>query len=145
MKYIFILLIILCALQARAQTSKSTQKSINDDGKTLQLKYEVLSEGASVRNSRSFDVQGWSEKQKDDLVKHITDSLENKSGNDSNYLHKRIDDNGETMNVSVEGRLKGKTISFNKDFQVKGMTEAQKSTIVENVMTSLGVAEKKKE
>src|SRR5690349_24936962 len=122
MKTILILLGILCALQVRAQTSKSTTKSVNDDGKTLHIIYEVSGDGASVRYSRSFDVNGWSQKQKDDLVNHITDSLGNKSGDDSNYLHKRIDDNGETMNVSVEGRVKGKTISFNKDFQVKGMT-----------------------
>jgi hypothetical protein len=70
--------------------------------------------------------------------------LENKSGEDSNYIHKRIDDNGKTMNVSIDGRIKGKTISFNKDFNVKGMTEAQKNAIVEDVMRSLGLDEKKK-
>jgi len=70
--------------------------------------------------------------------------LENRSGDDSNFMHKRIDDNGETMNVSVDGRIKGKTISFNKDFNVKGMTEEQKNAVVEDVMRSLGLDEKKK-
>ena len=118
-------------------------KSISDDGNLLHLRYEVTSNHKNISYSRQFEVSGWSKEEKDKLVSRIIDSLEGARPKKADYLNKRIEDNGSTMQVWIEGRHKDNVISYNKSYDVKGKTEAEKSRIIENLLISLGLVDKK--
>jgi predicted GIY-YIG superfamily endonuclease len=122
-----------------AQHSRSTTKTITNEGNTLKLKYEVTGKGKNISYSNEFDVPGWSKEQKEKLVKHIVDSLENSAGIQKDYLHQRIDDNGETMNINIDANRKGQVITYHKSFNVKGKTQAEKNAMVDDIMRGLGL------
>jgi hypothetical protein len=73
------------------------------------------------------------------LVDHIVDSLENNPGVSRDYMRQQITDNGTTLIISVEAIKQGKNISYNKSFDVKGMSQSKKDAIVEDVMKQLGL------
>lgn len=139
MKILLILVLVTFQISAAAQHSKSTTKSISDDGKTLKLRYEIVGSGQSVQYSNEFEVTGWSKLQKEQLVTHIIDSLTQSGSSRGDYLHKKINDNGKIMTVLIEGRRKGTEITYTKSFDVAGKTEAEKKVILEEVLKSLGL------
>jgi predicted GIY-YIG superfamily endonuclease len=108
----------------------------------LKLKYEVTGSAKSIHYSNEFEVKGWSKEQKDQLVTKIIDSLENNAGKTRDYLHKKIEDDGTKMKVTIEGRRDSNVISYNKSFDVKGMTQEQKNAIVDELVKSLGLSPK---
>ncbi len=142
MKLLFIALFLGLTLTVASQETRSTTKNISDDGKTLKFKYEVKAEGKNIRYYNEFEIAGWTKVQKDQLVSRIIDSLENNTQSQGDYMHKRIDDTGENLTITIDGRKKGKTITYNKSFDVKGMTKAQKDAILEDVLKYLGLKEK---
>jgi hypothetical protein len=139
MKNLFIPVLLLCSLNLSAQTSRSTSKSITNDGNTLKLKYEVTGTGKNISYNSEFEVGGWSKEQKELLVKHIVDSLENTAGDANVFMNRKVSDDGENMTVSVEGTKNGKPFSYNKAFNVKGMSQKQKHAAVEEFMKSVGL------
>lgn len=143
MKYAALLVLLVFSLCASAQNSKSVSKSVSDDGKTLKLKYEVIGSGKNISYSKEYDVNGWSKVQKDQLVARVIDSLENSGGSQNDYVTKRIDDNGQTMTVFIEAKNKDRHIKYDKSFDVKGKSPAEKKAMIEELMKSLGITEKK--
>ena len=149
MKYFLVLLLIAAGLVAEAQSSRSVTKSISDDGKTLQFRYEVVGNDKHINYSNQFDISGWSKLQKDQLIARLIDSLEKApstspaTAKKGDYLHKRIEDNGTTMKVWIEGKRKSNEITYNNSYDVKGKTEAEKTAIIEDLLRSLGLTDKK--
>ena len=142
MKLPLIIACLLIAAAASAQETRSTTKSICDDGDKLSIKYEVKGSNKSINYSNSFEVKGWSKGQKDQLVSRIIDSLENNGGKSQDYLSKKIDDDGVKMKVVIDGRRNGNVISYNKTYDVKGMTQEQKDAIIDELVKSLGLSSK---
>jgi hypothetical protein len=63
-------------LTAEAQNKNSrVSRSVDDDGKTMKVKFEVQSDSSSLGYSREFNVSGMSKQQKDEIVNRIVDSL----------------------------------------------------------------------
>ena len=58
-----------------AQKHSSYSQSINDDGKKMSFKIKGNIDGKTVDYDRTFDVAGWSDKQKDQLKQRVYDSL----------------------------------------------------------------------
>ena len=143
MKFPVLFALAIFHLSAAAQDPRSVTKSISDDGTVLHLKYEVTGHNKNIRYSNQFDVSGWTRQQKDQLVKRVIDSLESNGSTKGDYLHKKIDDNGSTMQVWIEGRKKDQVISYNKSYDVKGKTEAEKNAIIDELLRGLGLSDKK--
>jgi predicted GIY-YIG superfamily endonuclease len=142
MKLPLIIACLIIAAATSAQESRSTTKSISDDGDKLSVKYEVRGSGKSINYSNEFEVKGWTKQQKDQLVSRIIDSLENNSAKTRDRLSTHIDDDGVKMKVVINGRRNGNDISFNKTYDVKGMNQEQKKAIVEELIKSLGLSSK---
>ncbi|RYE19791.1 MAG: hypothetical protein EOP42_28505 [Sphingobacteriaceae bacterium] len=80
MKKSALLLLTVFSLSVSAQTKTSTSKSdtkqtVKDDGKTLHLTISSNQNGKKIAYDHTFKVAGLSKKQKDALVKNVTDSL----------------------------------------------------------------------
>lgn len=78
MKTLAILLLSTFSLCASAQTKTEhadTRQSVTDDGKTLHLIISSNQKGKKIDYDHTFLVAGLSKKQKDALVKKVTDSL----------------------------------------------------------------------
>ncbi len=78
MKTLAILLLSAFSLCASAQTKTErtdTKQSVTDDGKTLHLTISSSKKGKKIYYEHTFAVAGFSKKQKDALVKNVTDSL----------------------------------------------------------------------
>ena len=142
MKLPLIIACLFIAAATSAQESRSTTKSICDDGDKLTIKYEVKGSNKSINYSNAFEVKGWSKGQKDQLVSRIIDSLENNGGKTKDYLSKKIDDDGVKMKVTIEGRRNGNDIIYNKTYDVKGMNQEQKNAIIDEAVKGLGLAPK---
>jgi len=140
MKLLFILGCLLMTVTAMAQKPRSTTKSISDDGVTLKLKYEVPDK--SINYANEFDVKGWSKDQKERLVNRIIDSLNNNGGSSTQYVNRHIHDDGKTMTVTIDANKNGQQISFNKSYDVKGLTKQQKDAIIEDLLKGLGLSSK---
>jgi hypothetical protein len=54
-------------------------------------------------------------------------------------MRQQISDDGTTMTISVIAKTQAKNISYNKSFDVKGMSQSKKDAIVEDVMKQLGL------
>lgn len=52
-----------------------------------------------------------------------------------------INDDGQMMSIQVEGSVNGKDISYNRRFDVRGMTGADKEALKGRIYDSLGVGE----
>ena len=124
-----------------AQGSRSVSKTVSDNGDSLKLKYEVICADKSINYSNQFYVKGWSKDQKDQLVTRIIDSLENNPATapDTENVTRHISDDGQTMKVEIEATKNGNKISYNKSFNVKGLSKQQKKEIVNDVLKSLGL------
>ena len=131
-------------LAGAAQNSSSVTKSIHDDGKTLKLKYEAITNGRVINYENEFAVSGWSKQQKDDLINTVIDSLQSAKPGQRNYINKQIDDNGETLTVSIDALQNGRKVSYKNSFNVKGKDQKQKEAIIKEVMTSLNLSEEEK-
>ena len=149
MKYFILLLLSAASLVSGAQNARSVTKSVSDDGKTLQFRYEVVGNDKQISYSNQFDVSGWSKQQKDQLISRLIDSMEaapstpSANSKKGDYLHKRIEDNGTTMKVWIEGKRKSNEITYNNSYDVKGKTETEKTAIIEDLLRSLGLIDKK--
>ncbi|MGI4729093.1 MAG: hypothetical protein ACRYFL_01785 [Janthinobacterium lividum] len=78
MKTLAILLLSTISWCASAQTKTTyadTKQSVKDDGKTLHLTISSNQKGKKLYYDHTFQVIGLSKKQKDALVKNVTDSL----------------------------------------------------------------------
>lgn len=79
MKKLVVLLLSTLSLCASAQTKTehiNTRQSVKDDGKTLHLTINSSNKaGKKLYYDHTFQVAGLSKKQKDALVKNVTDSL----------------------------------------------------------------------
>lgn len=78
MKTAAILLLSTFSLCASAQTKTdytNTKQSVKDDGKTLHLTISSNKQGKKLYYDHTFQVAGLSKKQKDALVKTVTDSM----------------------------------------------------------------------
>ena len=62
-------------VQAQKKEHSSVSKIINDDGKTLTLTIDASFNNHKVYFTNTYDVVGLNQKQKDALVKRVTDSL----------------------------------------------------------------------
>lgn len=141
MRYLLSLLFLSICLAGAAQNSSSVTKSINDDGKTLKLKYEAIRDGRTINYENEFAVNGWNKQQKDALVNTIIDSLQNTQAPQRNFIHKQIDDDGETLTISVDAVQEGRKVNYKNSFDVKGKSQKQKEAIIREVMTSLKLTE----
>lgn len=70
-----LLLLLLCVSFGASAQQQRVNKSVNDDGKTLDVHYEINRNGKHVRYDRTFKVNGLSAAEKDRLVSRIEDSL----------------------------------------------------------------------
>ncbi|MGI4750341.1 MAG: hypothetical protein ACRYFB_06885 [Janthinobacterium lividum] len=78
MKILSILFLSTFSLCASAQTQTScsdVKQTVKDDGKTLHLTISSSKAGKSQYYDHTFQVVGMNKKQKDAIVKSITDSL----------------------------------------------------------------------
>jgi hypothetical protein len=75
MKLFVTTFLILLSLSATAQRNNQITKSVDDNGKRLQLKLKVRNDTANINFESSFDVSGMNEAQKQSLVNNIIDSL----------------------------------------------------------------------
>ena len=55
----------------------------------------------------------------------------------------RINDDERTLSLSIEAITPGKTVSYNKDFDVRGMSQKDKDALVRGIVDSLGLGKKK--
>ena len=76
MKLILILILTSFSLIATAQSrNNQVSKHIDDDGKTMKVILKVTNDSTSVKFKKSFEVQGMNQRQKDELINHVVDSL----------------------------------------------------------------------
>ncbi|MVN22650.1 hypothetical protein [Mucilaginibacter arboris] len=81
MKKLAMLLLTAFSLAASAQTKTSTYKkdnikqSVTDNGKTLHIVIKSNKAGKEINYDHTFSVEHLDQKQKDALVKKVTDSL----------------------------------------------------------------------
>lgn len=80
MKTLSILFLSIFSLSASAQTKTTrshseTEQTVKDDGKTLHLTINSRKADKQINYDRTFAVAGMNQKQKDALVKKVTDSL----------------------------------------------------------------------
>lgn len=59
----------------------------------------------------------------------------------SRRINTNIDDDGQTMAISIRGTVDGKKISYKHQFNVSGLSKAEKDALKARVLDSLGVAE----
>ena len=141
MKLLIIVTCLFITATAAAQGSRTVTKSIHDDSNMLKLKYQVTGT-KSIDYSNEFEVKGWSKEQKEQLINRVIDSLENNTSKARDYLSQHIDDDGIKMKVNINGRRNGNVITFNKTYDVKGMTQEQKKAIIEELLKGLGLSSK---
>jgi|GEM_PF-3997127 len=55
-------------------------------------------------------------------------------------LHQDINDNGKTLTINISGNSDGKAIKYHKQFDVTGMSQQARQTIVNRITDSLGVS-----
>ncbi|MBD0286794.1 MAG: hypothetical protein ICV84_17500 [Flavisolibacter sp.] len=145
MRYLlFILLLGFCITSTAQQNSRSVTRSINDDGKTLKLKYEAVRDGHTINYENEFAVNGWNQQQKDSLVNAVIDSLQNTKTQQRSYMNRQIHDDGETLAITVDGVKDGRRVSYKNSFNVKGKSQKEKDALVKEVMTSLNLIEEEK-
>lgn len=53
----------------------SVMKSVRDDNKTLTIRIRYASDRKNVNYENSFNVEGWSKEQKNELVRQVSGSL----------------------------------------------------------------------
>ncbi len=71
-----LLLSTICLLvQAQNKEQSSVSKRINDNGKTLTLTIDAYFDSRKVYYTNSYEVVGWTQKQKEALVMRVSDSL----------------------------------------------------------------------
>lgn len=58
--------------------------------------------------------------------------------------HTSINDDAKTLSIRVEGTVDGKQLSYNRRFNVQGMSSTQKDALKASVLDSLGVGESPK-
>ncbi|HEX8332328.1 MAG TPA: nuclear transport factor 2 family protein [Segetibacter sp.] len=75
MKYILTTLLIVISLSVTAQRNNQIIKSVDDNGKRLQLTLKVRNDTTSIHFEKTFEVSGMSEVQKQSLINNIIDSL----------------------------------------------------------------------
>lgn len=164
MKNLAVLLLSAFSLCASAQTKTSFAKtnnikqSVTDDGKTLHILVRGNQAGKQLNFDRTFAVTGMNATQKDALVKRINDSLgvnpppvppaphvltsavSSKKNNGGSKIEKTIQDDGKTIRLLFNSSKDGKEINYDRVFEVKGMSKAQKAELVKKVTDSLGIA-----
>ena len=144
MKYLHLISFVLISAMTCAQKSSSVSKSISDDDKTLKLSYKVMADDKFIDYENSFDVAGWSKTQKNLLVDHIIDSLNNAPSKQPSVTTDRtikIDDNGQTLTVTVDSKAKDHEIHYSNSFDIKRKTQKEKDAMVRKVLASLGLKE----
>lgn len=55
--------------------------------------------------------------------------------------HTSINDDDQTLSIQVEGHVNGKEVSYNRRFNVTGLSSAQKDALKNSVFDSLGLGE----
>lgn len=53
----------------------SVMKSVRDDDKTLTIRIRYMSDSKNLNYENSFNVEGWSKAQKNELVRRVSGSL----------------------------------------------------------------------
>ena len=81
MTYLVTISLIITCISAIAQKSSSISKTINDNDKTMTLIYKVDSDDKHINYENSFNIQGLTKDEKNILIDHIIDSLNNTSSN----------------------------------------------------------------
>lgn len=168
MKTLLITLLVSgCATAAVAQqhTNGHISQHIHDDGKIMSVVIDYDAHGNTLHYDREFNVAGMSQAQKDALVDRITDSLKvsrpakpalpspppapagpvmasaSSSHKGHTNFHSDIDDDGSTLRLSFHGEQRGTPIDYQRTFDVKGMSRAEKDQLVKHITDSLGVSE----
>lgn len=59
----------------------------------------------------------------------------------SAFTHTSINDDDKTLSIQVDGTVDGKEISYNRRFNVRGMSSDQKDALKARVFDSLGIGE----
>ena len=142
MKYLITFVFSITCITVVAQKSSSITKSISDDGKKMSIKYEAITGDKHISYKNVFDVREMNQAQKDALIDRIIDSLENSKPNRTTVTT-RINDDERTLSLSIEAITPGKTVSYNKDFDVRGMSQKDKDALVRGIVDSLGLGKKK--
>lgn len=55
--------------------------------------------------------------------------------------HSQINDNDKTLSIQINGQRNGREIAYNRTFNIRGMSKAQKETLKTRVLDSLGLGE----
>ncbi|WP_158826239.1 hypothetical protein [Mucilaginibacter lacusdianchii] len=162
----FITIILLSGLvyttQAQQKVHQNLHKSVHDNGTTMQVNISGTTGKKSVYYNQSYNIKGWTQSQKDALLKRIADSLQiqdpppppqppvpptrpgvNAEAKNA-HINSSINDDGAVMSLDFSGTSKNKTFSYSRTFNVKGMSKQQKAALIKHVTDSLGISEQVK-
>ena len=59
--------------------------------------------------------------------------------NSKDNLSESIHDDGKTMSVKITGDVNGRSVNYSNNFNVKGMSTAQKDALTQHIADSLGI------
>ena len=143
-----LVLVLSLWLSANAQKNVTISRTYKNDNNRLQLIIHVTKDEGTVTYENEYDIKGWNKTKTDSLVNYLVDSIQKapykkveRPANDrENYLSKSVNDNGETLTLTIEARKNhNQGIYYKNDFKVSGMNQKQKDRIVDSVMTTLGL------
>ncbi len=157
--------LLAVSLAASAQRKhENISESIHEDGSELKIDISGKNNGRNLDYHRSFNVKGMSKAQKDAIIKKVTDSLGlaphtepgrpqvpqppappasvTSTKSSSTHLDSDIHDDGKTMQVRISGNKGKGTFSYSKNFNVKGMSKADKDALIKHITDSLGVSDR---
>ncbi len=141
---------------------ENISESIHENGSELKIDISGKNNGRNLDYHRTFNVSGMSKAQKDAIIKNVTDSLGlaphtepgrppvpsasvTKTQRSSTHLDSDIHDDGKTMQVRISGNKGKGTFSYSKNFNVKGMSKADKDALIKHITDSLGLSDKVKQ
>jgi phenylpyruvate tautomerase PptA (4-oxalocrotonate tautomerase family) len=150
-----ILILSTSVYMANAQTtvSQNLKKSVSDDGKTLQVFVKGYYNQNPVYYNKRYNVAGWSQTQKDALVKRITDSLgiassptapklpATPASGSRTHVESEINDENGLLHIQLRGTDPNNIFNYDRSFDVKGMSRQQKNAIIKHVADSLGIGQ----
>jgi hypothetical protein len=141
MKHYFTIIFFIVSLNGLGQNTR-IDKDIEDDGKTMRVKISGEAYGQSFNSTSRYNVAGMSGLQKDSITNHLIDSLRLSSlkrANERYKVNKEIQDSDSTMKVKISADVYGINARYENTFNVKGMKQSQKDSIVNHVMDSLKI------
>jgi spore coat protein CotH len=66
-------------------------------------------------------------------------AAQTKQKHDKVNLSKNYSDDGKTMHVKISGTINGKSIEFDRKYNLKGLSAAQKDSVKKHIIDSLAI------